>query len=62
MKLSKGYLNEPDHKWDAHPDLLNVANGVIDLRTGERGPHNSGLLLTKLCPTEYDREQSIQTG
>ena len=54
VKLSKGYLNGPDDKWDAHPDLLNVANGVVDLRDGSVSRHDPDLLLTKLCPTEYD--------
>jgi len=38
---------------DAHPMLLNVANGVIDLRTGELLRHDRRHLLTKLCPVEY---------
>jgi len=33
---------------DADPWLLNVANGVVDLRTGELGPHDPTLLLTKI--------------
>lgn len=38
---------------DQHPDLLNVRNGVIDLRTGELGPHDPELLITKLAAAEY---------
>lgn len=39
--------------FDAHPFLLNVANGVVDLSTGELGPHDRNLLMTKLVPVEY---------
>jgi putative DNA primase/helicase len=38
---------------DAQPYLLNVANGVLDLRDGRLLPHDPGLLLTKLAPVEY---------
>lgn len=31
---------------DADPDKLNVANGVVDLRTSKLAPHDPGLLLT----------------
>lgn len=34
--------------------LLNVANGVLDLRTGELKPHDPNLLLTKVSPTAYN--------
>lgn len=40
--------------FDQHPDLLAVANGVIDLRTGELGPHNPDLLLSRRISTSYD--------
>jgi len=39
---------------DKDPWLLNVANGTIDLRTGELRPHRRGDLITKLIPVEYD--------
>jgi putative DNA primase/helicase len=39
--------------FDAHPDLLNVRNGVVDLRSGELHPHEPELLLTKLAPVDY---------
>ncbi|GAA4399063.1 hypothetical protein GCM10023153_24670 [Ornithinibacter aureus] len=38
---------------DAHPDLLNVANGVVDLRSGGLRPHDPGLLLTRISPVPY---------
>ncbi len=38
---------------DAHPQLLNAANGVIDLDTDEVLAHDRDLLLTKLAPAAY---------
>lgn len=42
-----------NEQFDLHPDLLNVANGVVDLRTGELRPHDAGLMFTKLVPVNY---------
>jgi putative DNA primase/helicase len=38
---------------DADPWLLNVANGILDLRTGELGPHDPAKLCTKLAAVAY---------
>ncbi|HRG97041.1 MAG TPA: phage/plasmid primase, P4 family [Polyangiaceae bacterium] len=38
---------------DANPRLLNVANGIVDLRTGALRPHNRAALMTKLAPVAY---------
>ncbi len=38
---------------DTDTMLLNVANGTIDLRTGELRPHRRADLITKLAPVEY---------
>ena len=39
---------------DSRPMLLNVANGTIDLVTGELRPHNADDFLTQSSPVEYD--------
>lgn len=39
---------------DADPFLLNTPSGVLDLRTGQIGPHDPELLLTKLTGAAYD--------
>jgi putative DNA primase/helicase len=39
--------------FDRDPDLLNVLNGTIDLRTGELRPHNPADLISKLARVEY---------
>jgi P4 family phage/plasmid primase-like protien len=41
-------------EFDAHPDLLNCRNGVVDLRTGQLQPHDPELLITKLAGAAYD--------
>jgi putative DNA primase/helicase len=40
--------------FDYDPWLLNVLNGVIDLRTGELLEHDPKLLLMQQCPVVYD--------
>jgi P4 family phage/plasmid primase-like protien len=39
--------------FDAHPDLLNCHNGVVDLRTGDLLPADPDLLLTHLAGGDY---------
>lgn len=39
---------------DAYPHLLNVQNGVVDLRTGELRPHSRARLMTKAASVDYD--------
>lgn len=47
-------ITRQNGEFDANPYLLNVQNGVVDLRTGELTPHNKGLLLSKIAAYEYD--------
>jgi putative DNA primase/helicase len=42
--------------FDQDPDLLNVLNGTIDLRTGALLPHDPAHLISKIAPVEYDPE------
>lgn len=44
-------LNEA---FDADPCLLNVVNGIVDLRTGTLLPHDKKAMLTKLTGAPYD--------
>lgn len=44
---------EPE-SFDASPDLFNVANGTIDLRTGTLKPHDKADLITKWSRIAYD--------
>lgn len=43
-----------DSKLDTDPQLLNVLNGTLDLKTGELHPHNPADLITRLCNVKYD--------
>lgn len=40
--------------FDKHHDLMAVANGVVDLRTGELLPHDPSLLLTRRVEIDFD--------
>ena len=55
-ELAKGYLLVADDAFDQCPDLLNVRNGVVDLRAGELLPHDPELMLTKVTAVDYDPE------
>lgn len=52
--LMRGVVSLDAGAFDQKPDLLNVGNGVVDLRTGELGPHDPALLLTKITETRYE--------
>lgn len=39
---------------DAHPMLLNVANGIVDLKTGQLLPHDPNLLLSQMANVTFD--------
>jgi P4 family phage/plasmid primase-like protien len=53
LSLARGIVLADAADFDADPDVLNVANGVIDLRTGELLPHDPTRLVTKLAPVDY---------
>jgi len=40
--------------WDSDPYRLNVANGILDLKTGELYPHGPEHLYEKQAPVAYD--------
>jgi putative DNA primase/helicase len=54
QRVARGYLAHKGNEFDAHPHLLNVGNGVVDLRNGSRRPHDPKLLFTKVTNTDYD--------
>lgn len=49
----RGILSVSGDEFDAHPDLLNVANGVIDLRTGSLLDHDPRFKFTKIADVDY---------
>lgn len=46
---------------DADPWLLNVANGTLDLRSGELREHRRGDLITKLIDVDFDPDATAPT-
>ncbi|MFA0888143.1 MAG: phage/plasmid primase, P4 family [Synergistales bacterium] len=42
--------------FERHPHLLNCANGIVDLRSGNLLPHDPSLKLLSLAPVEYHRD------
>lgn len=48
VTLLRPHLEIPAEKMDAHPHFLNTRSGIVDLRTGELGPHNPSMLLTQI--------------
>ncbi len=48
-------------RFDRDPDVLNVANGALDLRTGDLRPHDRSDLLTKVAPVTYDANAQAPT-
>jgi len=40
--------------------MLNVLNGVVDLRSGKLVDHDPNFMMTKLAPTEYNLEASSE--
>ena len=54
-KSEPGVSLEPQNL-DAHPNLLGVRNGVVDLRTGKLGPNRPDLLITKYVDIDYKED------
>lgn len=54
LARSEPGINVSQADFDAHPWLLNVENGVLDLRSGDLHPHNPQLRLMQLAPVSYD--------
>jgi putative DNA primase/helicase len=51
--LLRGVVEVNAAGFDCHPELLNVGNGVVNLRTGELLPHDRSLRLTKITEVNY---------
>lgn len=52
--LARGALLCDAREFDAHPDLLNCPNGVVDLRTGELMDAGPEYRFTKVAGVDYD--------
>lgn len=54
LASSEAGMAIPANKFDNDPWKLNVANGTVDLKTGQLLPFNRADLISKNCPVEYD--------
>jgi putative DNA primase/helicase len=53
LARSKVLQIEPN-QLDANPDLFNLSNGTVNLKTGLLVPHNKNDFITKCSPVAYD--------
>ncbi len=61
LKDSMSELGVDASLFDANLHLLNVANGTIDLETGEIRPHDPADLLTMCAHVEHDPDATCET-
>lgn len=54
LRLARAHLSTPSRLLNTHTWLLNLANGTLDLRTGELHPHDPAQLLTYRVDIAYD--------
>lgn len=54
VTVMRGIVEVEASDFDTHYDLLNVGNGVVDLRTGALRKHDPDLLFTKVTDTPYE--------
>ena len=52
-RMARTMLATDPSKFDRHPWLLGVGNGVVDLRTGKLSPASSSLYISRATPTNY---------
>lgn len=52
-RLARGIAEVDARDFDVHHDLLNVHNGVVDLRASELLPHDPKYLFTKITRVSY---------
>ena len=60
--LARKMLTVDVETLDADPWLLNVRNGVVDLRTGRLGKHDPGLMMTKIAGADYHGLDAPSSG
>ena len=54
LRLCAGIRTVEAGRFDQHRDMLNCANGVVDLRTKKLMPHDPNLWFTTLTPTDWE--------
>jgi len=61
VKLAEPKVAAKPSAFDRDPWLLNVENGIIDLKTGRLSPHRSENFITRLAPIRFDSQASAPT-
>jgi P4 family phage/plasmid primase-like protien len=56
VKVARRILAVEPAVFDRDAHLLNVHNGVVDLRTGQLGRHDRALMMTRLAGAAYDTD------
>jgi len=54
LRLSRGLLAVGSEELDQAPGFLNLANGILNMETGELSPHDPARFITKLMDVDYD--------
>lgn len=54
VSLARDACEVEPRVFDRDPWLLNCANGILDLRTGQLGPHRREAYLMRLAPVDYN--------
>lgn len=53
IEWARARVRHEADEFDADPHLLNVQNGIVDLRTGALEPHNPLRMMTKIAAVDY---------
>ena len=61
LDLARSEIPATPADFDADPMVLNLQNGMLDLRTGELQPHDPRQKVTKIAGTYYDPEATCPT-
>ena len=56
LKMARNILEASITDYDARPYLLNVQNGIIDLKTGALHPHSRAAMCSRITRAEYRPE------
>lgn len=61
VKLARSFLVIHAMEFDLDPDLLNVENGILFLRTGDLVPHTAIYKMTRVAGAPYEPEATCPT-
>ena len=56
LKIARNFFQASVNDFDAEPFILNVQNGIVDLKTGVLYPHDRAAMCTRITRAEYRPE------